>query len=84
PVRHVITFTAEAGKTTAIIGASGAGKSTLIGLIQRFYDIDSGRILIDGQDIAYVSKKSLRQSIAYVSQQPYLFEGTIADNIRYG
>ncbi|QND51290.1 ABC transporter ATP-binding protein [Phyllobacterium sp. 628] len=84
PVLHGISFTAEAGKTTAIVGASGAGKSTLIGLIQRFYDIDSGRILIDGQDIAYVSKKSLRQSIAYVSQQPYLFEGTIADNIRYG
>ncbi|SDO56911.1 ABC transporter ATP-binding protein [Phyllobacterium sp. OV277] len=84
PVLHGISFTAGAGKTTAIIGASGAGKSTLIGLIQRFYDIDSGRILIDGQDIAYVSKKSLRQSIAYVSQHPYLFEGTIADNIRYG
>ncbi|MGH9915682.1 MAG: ABC transporter ATP-binding protein, partial [Pyrinomonadaceae bacterium] len=84
PVLHGISFTAEAGKTTAIVGASGAGKSTLIGLVQRFYDIDSGRILIDGQDIAYVSKKSLRQSIAYVSQQPYLFEGTIADNIRYG
>ncbi|PSH66681.1 ABC transporter ATP-binding protein [Phyllobacterium brassicacearum] len=84
PVLHGISFTAEAGKTTAIVGASGAGKSTLIGLVQRFYDIDAGRILIDGQDIAYVSKRSLRQSIAYVSQQPYLFEGTIADNIRYG
>ncbi len=84
PVLHGISFTAEAGKTTAIVGASGAGKSTLIGLVQRFYDIDGGRILIDGQDIAYVSKRSLRQSIAYVSQQPYLFEGTIADNIRYG
>jgi ATP-binding cassette subfamily B protein len=84
PVLHGISFTAKAGKTTAIVGASGAGKSTLIGLVQRFYDIDAGRILIDGQDIAYVSKHSLRQSIAYVSQQPYLFEGTIADNIRYG
>lgn len=84
PVLHGISFTAEAGKTTAIIGASGAGKSTLIGLVQRFYDINGGRILVDGQDIAYVSKRSLRQSIAYVSQQPYLFEGTIADNIRYG
>ncbi|WP_457298151.1 ABC transporter ATP-binding protein [Phyllobacterium sp. P5_D12] len=84
PVLHGIGFTAEAGKTTAIIGASGAGKSTLIGLVQRFYDINGGRILVDGQDIAYVSKRSLRQSIAYVSQQPYLFEGTIADNIRYG
>jgi ATP-binding cassette, subfamily B, bacterial MsbA len=84
PVLHNVSFTAEAGKTTAIVGASGAGKSTLIGLVQRFYDIDGGRILIDGQDIAHVSKRSLRQSIAYVSQQPYLFEGTIADNIRYG
>jgi ATP-binding cassette, subfamily B, bacterial MsbA len=84
PILHGISFTAEAGKTTAIIGASGAGKSTLFGLVERFYDIDAGRILIDGQDIAYVSKRSLRQSIAYVSQQPYLFEGTIADNIRYG
>ncbi len=84
PVLHGISFIAEAGKTTAIVGASGAGKSTLFNLVERFYDIDGGRILIDGQDIAYVSKRSLRQSIAYVSQQPYLFEGTIADNIRYG
>ncbi|MEK1890608.1 MAG: ABC transporter ATP-binding protein, partial [Phyllobacterium sp.] len=84
PVLHGITFTAAAGKSTAIVGASGAGKSTLFGLVERFYDIDGGRILIDGQDIAYVSKRSLRKSIAYVSQQPYLFEGTIADNIRYG
>ena len=84
PVLHNVSFTAEAGKTTAIVGASGAGKSTLIGLVQRFYDMDGGRILVDGQDIAHVSKRSLRQSIAYVSQQPYLFEGTIADNIRYG
>jgi ATP-binding cassette subfamily B protein len=84
PVLHGVSFKAEAGKTTAIVGASGAGKSTLIGLVQRFYDINGGRILIDGQDIAYVSKRSLRQQIAYVSQQPYLFEGTIADNIRYG
>ena len=84
PVLHGVSFTADAGKTTAIVGASGAGKSTLFGLVERFYDIDAGRILIDGQDIAHVSKRSLRQSIAYVSQQPYLFEGTIADNIRYG
>src|SRR5699024_10910075 len=59
-------------------------KSTLIALTQRFYDIDSGKILIDDQDIAKVTKTSLRHQIAYVSQQPYLFEGTIADNIRYG
>nr|WP_272906736.1 ABC transporter ATP-binding protein [Pseudochrobactrum asaccharolyticum] len=79
-----ISFTAKAGETTAIVGASGAGKSTLITLLQRFYDLDSGRILIDDQDIAGVTVNSLRHSIAYVSQQAYLFEGTIADNIRYG
>ncbi|HWD12200.1 ABC transporter ATP-binding protein [Pseudochrobactrum sp. sp1633] len=79
-----ISFIAQAGETTAIVGASGAGKSTLITLIQRFYDVNSGRILIDDQDIAGVTVNSLRHSIAYVSQQPYLFEGSIADNIRYG
>ncbi|RCS25198.1 ABC transporter ATP-binding protein [Phyllobacterium salinisoli] len=84
PVLHGVSFVAAPGKTTAIIGASGAGKSTLIALVQRFYDIEKGRILIDGQDIAGVTNQSLRHSIAYVSQQPYLFEGSIADNIRYG
>lgn len=79
-----VSFIAKAGETTAIVGASGAGKSTLIALIQRFYDVNDGRILIDDQDIAGVIVNSLRHSIAYVSQQPYLFEGTIADNIRYG
>jgi ATP-binding cassette subfamily B protein len=84
PVLQNLTFTAAAGKTTAIVGASGAGKTTLVALLQRFYDVDSGSIAIDGQDISKVTKQSLRQSIAYVSQQPYLFEGTIRDNIRYG
>jgi len=84
PVLRDVSFTAEAGKTTAIVGASGAGKSTLVALLQRFYDLDAGTIAIDGQDISAVTKKSLRGSIAYVSQQPYLFEGTIRDNIRYG
>ena len=84
PVLHDVSFRAAAGKTTAIVGGSGAGKSTLTALLQRFYDLDSGTISIDGQDIAKVTKKSLRNSIAYVSQQPYLFEGTIRDNIRYG
>ncbi|UCA45071.1 ABC transporter ATP-binding protein [Pseudochrobactrum sp. XF203] len=79
-----VSFIAKAGETTAIVGASGAGKSTLIALIQRFYDVNDGRILIDDQDIAGMTVNSLRHSIAYVSQQPYLFEGTIADNIRYG
>lgn len=84
PVLTDVSFVAEPGKTTAIIGASGAGKSTVISLLERFYDVGSGRILIDGQDIADVTKHSLRTAMAYVSQQPYLFEGTIRDNIRYG
>jgi ATP-binding cassette subfamily B protein len=84
PVLRGLSFVAAAGKTTAIVGASGAGKSTLVALLQRFYDVESGSIEIDGQDISKVTKRSLRQSLAYVSQQPYLFEGTIRDNIRYG
>ncbi|HHZ09839.1 MAG TPA: ABC transporter ATP-binding protein [Rhizobiales bacterium] len=84
PVLTRVGFVAAAGRTTAIVGASGAGKTTLVALLQRFYDLDGGRILIDGQDIATVTKNSLRRSIAYVSQHPYLFEGTIRDNIRYG
>jgi subfamily B ATP-binding cassette protein MsbA len=84
PVLHELSLVAEAGKTTAIVGASGAGKSTVIALLQRFYDPVSGAILVDGQDIRGVTKASLRGAIAYVSQQPYLFEGTIRDNIRYG
>ena len=84
PVLHGVSFVAEAGKMTAIVGASGSGKSTLTALLERFYDVDSGRITIDGQDIAQVTKLSLRQAIAFVSQQPYMFEGTIGDNIRYG
>ncbi|MCJ8517876.1 ABC transporter ATP-binding protein [Pseudorhizobium tarimense] len=84
PVVRGISFVAEGGKTTALVGPSGAGKSTIINLIPRFYDPSGGRILIDGQDISDVTKASLRHHIAYVSQQPYLFEGTIRDNIRYG
>lgn len=79
-----VSFTAEAGKTTAIVGPSGAGKSTLIALVPRFYDPAGGQVLIDGQDIATVTKQSLRLQIAYVSQQPWLFEGSVRDNIRYG
>ncbi|WP_434724631.1 ABC transporter ATP-binding protein [Mesorhizobium sp. RIZ17] len=84
PVLRDLSFTAAAGKVTAVVGASGAGKSTMVALLQRFYDVDRGSIEVDGQDIAKVTKHSLRQSIAYVAQAPYLFEGTIRDNIRYG
>jgi ATP-binding cassette subfamily B protein len=79
-----VSFTAAAGKITALVGGSGAGKTTLVALLQRFFDLDGGRIVINGQDISTVTKTTLRGSIAYVSQQPYLFEGTIRDNIRYG
>ncbi|WP_432761527.1 ABC transporter ATP-binding protein [Rhizobium calliandrae] len=79
-----VSFIAEGGETTALVGPSGAGKSTVINLIPRFYDPKAGSIFIDGQDIAHVTKQSLREQLAYVSQQPYLFEGTIRDNIRYG
>jgi ATP-binding cassette subfamily B protein len=84
PVLRDVSFTAEAGKMTAIVGGSGAGKTTLMALMERFYDLSAGRIVIDDQDISAVTKESLRRSIAYVSQQPYLFEGSIRDNIRYG
>mgnify|MGYP000898288394 FL=1 len=84
PVLKGIDFVAEGGKTTALVGPSGAGKSTVITLIPRFYDPLEGEILIDGQNIADVTKSSLRKHLAYVSQQPYLFEGSIRDNIRYG
>ena len=79
-----VSFVAEGGQTTALVGPSGAGKSTVINLIPRFYDPKAGSIFIDGQDIAHITKQSLREQLAYVSQQPYLFEGTIRDNIRYG
>jgi ATP-binding cassette, subfamily B, bacterial MsbA len=79
-----VSFTAEGGKTTAMAGPSGAGKSTIISLIPRFYDPRVGQVLIDGQDIRQVTKRSLRENLAYVSQAPLLFEGTVRDNIRYG
>ncbi len=84
PVLDDVSITAPAGKTIALVGPSGGGKSTLIMLAQRFFDPASGRILIDEHDIADVTASSLRTNIAYVSQQPMLFEGSIMENIRYG
>ncbi|MGO1615684.1 MAG: ABC transporter ATP-binding protein [Halomonas sp.] len=75
---------APAGSTLALVGATGSGKSTLIKLLLRFYDPANGRVLIDGQPITNVSMNSLRQSIGLVSQDVYLFEGSIRDNIAYG
>ena len=73
-----------AGTTVALVGPSGAGKSTLVKLLPRFYDATGGRITIDGTDIRTVTLKSLREQIAIVPQEPILFSGTIADNLRYG
>ncbi|HZX20998.1 MAG TPA: ABC transporter ATP-binding protein, partial [Clostridia bacterium] len=84
PALKNITFTAKPGEVTAIIGGTGSGKSTLINLIPRFYDVDSGNILIDGVDIREMTQKTLRESIGFVPQKSVLFTGTIEDNIRYG
>ena len=84
PVLSHISFTAKAGETTAIIGATGSGKSTLIDLVSRFYDIESGQILLDGVDIKNLSQAELRRRIGLVPQKAVLFTGTIAENIRYG
>jgi ATP-binding cassette, subfamily B, bacterial MsbA len=84
PVLRGASFVAERGKLTALVGASGGGKSTVLNLILRFYDVDSGQILIDGQNIATVSRHSLREHIAYVGQIVHLFRGTIRENIALG
>ena len=78
-----ISFCVEAGKTLGIVGQTGAGKSTLVNMITRLYDPDSGEVLIDGTDIKTLSFECLRKNIAIVSQETYLFNGTILDNIRY-
>ena len=79
-----IDFTAEAGKTTAIIGSTGSGKSTLVNLIPRFYDVTGGELLIDGVNVKNVSQKDLRSRIGFVPQKGVLFSGTIESNIKYG
>lgn len=78
-----VSFIAEANKTTALVGPSGGGKTTIINLILRFYDLESGTIKVDGQDISTLKAASLRQNIALVSQSPVLFEGSILENLRY-
>jgi ATP-binding cassette subfamily B protein len=84
PIIKDLSFTIEPGEMIGLAGHSGAGKSTLINLICRFYDIESGQILIDGHDIQDVSLKSLRDQIGVVLQDPFLFNGPIAENIAYG
>jgi ATP-binding cassette, subfamily B, multidrug efflux pump len=84
PALSHISFSAAPGEVTAIIGGTGAGKSSLVNLIPRFYDIDSGQILVDGVDIRAMSQEHLRAKIGFVPQKAVLFSGTIEDNIRYG
>ncbi|MCM1544159.1 MAG: ABC transporter ATP-binding protein/permease [Ruminococcus sp.] len=79
-----ISFTAESGKVTAIIGATGSGKTTLVNLISRFYDVSGGEVLFDGVDVRSLAQSDLHSRIGYVPQKAFLFSGTIKDNLRYG
>jgi len=83
-VLHEIDFDAEPGQTIGIVGPTGAGKTTLVSLIPRFYDVTTGRVLVDGLDVRTVQLKSLRRQISLVFQDPVLFSGTIRENISYG
>jgi subfamily B ATP-binding cassette protein MsbA len=84
PALHGVSIDVPAGQTVALVGASGSGKSTLLNLVLRFFDTDSGHIRVDGQDIRDVSLLSLRNASALVTQDPFLFDDTIANNIAYG
>lgn len=84
PVLKDINLHAKPGQTFALVGPTGAGKTTIVNLLTRFYDIDSGRILIDGKDICKVKKADLRRQLGIVLQDTFLFTGTVMDNIRYG
>ena len=84
PAINNISFTAEKGKTTAIIGGTGSGKSTILNLLIRFYDVSEGQILIDEMDIREISQEELRSNFGLVSQNAVLFTGSIRDNIRFG
>jgi len=84
PAVSNISFAACPGEVTAIIGGTGSGKSTLINLIPRFYDVDSGSVLVDGVDVRQMNQKELRAKIGFVPQSPVLFSGTVSENIRYG
>jgi ATP-binding cassette subfamily B multidrug efflux pump len=82
-VNHV-NFHVSPGETVALVGPTGAGKTTMINLLSRFYDLDSGSILVDGHDISRIKRASLRRHMAFVLQDSFLFQGTVRENIRYG
>ncbi|MHB1416812.1 MAG: ABC transporter ATP-binding protein [Chloroflexota bacterium] len=84
PVLNNVSFEAKPGQTVALVGATGAGKTTIANLIARFYDVSSGRVLVDGTDIRAATTASLRRQMGIVPQNSYLFSGTVGDNIRYG
>jgi ATP-binding cassette subfamily B protein len=84
PLIRDLSFRVEPGQTVAIVGPTGAGKTTLVNLLMRFYELDSGRILLDGQDIAALTRDDVRSRTGMVLQDPWLFAGTIRENIRYG
>jgi len=84
PALHGLTLEAPGGRVTALVGPSGAGKSTVFALIERFFDPAGGRVLIDGQDLRGITFESLRRNIAYVSQDAFLFDGSVAMNIALG
>ena len=83
-VLHEINLTAKPGETVALVGPTGAGKSSLVGLLMRFYESTGGKITLDGQDIRDFAKRDLRRVVGLVSQESFLFNGTVADNLRFG
>lgn len=83
-VLNDLSFTVQPGESVALVGPTGAGKSTIVNLISRFYNVDEGRVLIDGQDISLVTLESLRSQMGIMLQDSFIFSGTIEDNIRYG
>ena len=84
PVLDGVSFTAPAGQTTAIIGSTGSGKSTLVHLVPRLYDATEGQVLIDGVEVTELSRATLSAAVGLVPQKPYLFSGTIGENLRFG
>ena len=84
PILQNLSFTVEPGESIALVGATGAGKSTIVNLLSRYYDIQEGKILIDGHDISKVTVSSLRAQLGYMLQDSFVFSGTIMENIRYG